>query len=52
MVTIATLCGTKIRYTRHLVHFVGGDLAGGVEEGGDLSGGRFHGVVVRGFESI
>jgi hypothetical protein len=40
-----TLCGTRIRYSRLLVHLVGGDLAGSVEEGGDSSGRRFHGVV-------
>ena len=37
--------GQRIRYTRLLVHLVGGDLAGGVEEGGDSPGRRFHAVV-------
>jgi hypothetical protein len=38
------LCGTRIRYSCLLVHLVGGDLAGSVEEGWDSSGRRFHGV--------
>jgi hypothetical protein len=38
-------CGTRIRYSPLLVHLVGGDLFGGVEEGGDSSGRRFYGVV-------
>jgi hypothetical protein len=45
MVAMATLCGTRIRYSRLHVHLVGYDLAGGIEEGGDSSGLRFHGVV-------
>jgi hypothetical protein len=28
------LCRTRIRYTRLLIHLVGGDHAGGVEKGG------------------
>jgi hypothetical protein len=39
------LRGTRIRYSCLLVHLVGGDLAGSVEEGGNSSGHRFHGVV-------
>jgi hypothetical protein len=35
MVAMAMLCGTRIRYSRLLVHLIGGDLAGRVEEGGD-----------------
>jgi hypothetical protein len=42
---MATLCGTRIRYTRLLIHLVEGDLAGGIKEGGDSAGRRFHGVV-------
>jgi hypothetical protein len=34
MVVTAALHGTRIRYTYLLIHLVGGDLAGGVEEGG------------------
>jgi hypothetical protein len=34
MVAMAMLCRTRIRYTRLVVHLVGGDRAGGVEEGG------------------
>jgi hypothetical protein len=45
MVAMAALCGTRIRYIRLLVHLVGSNLAGGVEEGRDLSGRRFPGVV-------
>jgi hypothetical protein len=37
MLAIITLCGIRIKYTRLLVH-IGGDLAGGVEEDGDLFG--------------
>jgi hypothetical protein len=44
MVAIVALCGIRIRYTRLLVH-IGGDLTGAVEEGGDLFGRCFHGVV-------
>jgi hypothetical protein len=32
-------------YIRRLVHLVGGDLVGDIEEGGDSSGHRFYGVV-------
>jgi hypothetical protein len=39
------VCGTRIRYTRLLVHLISGDLAGGVEEDGDSSDRRFHKVV-------
>jgi hypothetical protein len=45
MVAMTTLCGTIIRYSRLHVHLVGGVLTGGVEEGGDLSSRRSHGVV-------
>ena len=45
MVAMAAPRGSRIRYTRLLVHLVGGDLAGGVEEGGDSSDRRFNGVV-------
>ena len=45
MVAMAVSRGSIIRYTRLLVHLVGGDLAGGVEEGGDSSDRRFNGVV-------
>jgi hypothetical protein len=45
MVVMSTLCGTKVRYTRLLIHLVGGDLTGGVKDGGDSSGSRFTGVV-------
>jgi hypothetical protein len=45
MVAIAMLCGTIIRYSRLLVHLIGGDHAGSVEDGGDLSDRRFHEVV-------
>jgi hypothetical protein len=37
MVAMAALCRTRIRYTRLLFHLIGGDLAGGIEEGGDSS---------------
>jgi hypothetical protein len=40
MVAMTTLCGTRIRYCRLLIHLVGSDLAGSVEEGG-YSSGRF-----------
>jgi hypothetical protein len=33
--------GTRIRYTHLLIHLVGGELAGSVEEGGDSSSRRF-----------
>jgi hypothetical protein len=36
---------TRIRYSHLLVHLIGGDLAGSVEEGEDSSSRRFHGVV-------
>jgi hypothetical protein len=39
------LCQTRIRYIRLLVHLVGGDLVGDIEEGGDSSGRCFYGVV-------
>jgi hypothetical protein len=39
------LSGTGIRYSRLLVHLVGGNLADSVEEGGDSSCRRFYGVV-------
>jgi hypothetical protein len=39
------LCGTRIRYSSLLLHLVGGDLAGGVEEGEDSSDHRLHGGV-------
>jgi hypothetical protein len=42
---MAALCMRRIRYTRILVHLVSGDLAGGIDEGGDSSGHRFSGVV-------
>jgi hypothetical protein len=45
MVSMAVLCGTRIRYSRPLIHPVGDVLAGGIEEGGDSSGRRFYGVV-------
>jgi hypothetical protein len=45
MVAMVALCGTRIRYSRLLIHPVSGVLADGVEEGGDSSGRRFHGVV-------
>ena len=45
MVAMAAPRGSRIRYTRLLVHLVDGDLAGGVEEGGDSSDRCFHGVV-------
>jgi hypothetical protein len=45
MVAMAVLCGTRIRYSCLLIHRVSGDLAGGIEEGGDSSGRRFYGVV-------
>jgi hypothetical protein len=45
MVAMAVLCGTRIRYSHLLIHPVNGILADGVEEGGDSSGRRFHGVV-------
>jgi hypothetical protein len=44
MVALVALCGTRIRYTHLLIHLVGGNLACVIEEGGDLSGSRFHGV--------
>jgi hypothetical protein len=37
MVAMAALCRTRVRYTRLLLHLIGGDLAGGIEEGGDSS---------------
>jgi hypothetical protein len=42
---MAASCETRIRYSHLLVHLVGGNLIGGVEEGEDSSGRRFHGVV-------
>jgi hypothetical protein len=45
MVDMAVLCGTKIRYSRLLVNLVGGELASGVDEGGDSSGHHCHGMV-------
>jgi hypothetical protein len=36
-VAMAALCRTRIRYTHLLAHLVGGDMASGVEEGGDSS---------------
>jgi hypothetical protein len=45
MVAMTMLCGTRIRYSRILVHPIGDVLAGGVEEGGVSSGRHFHGVV-------
>jgi hypothetical protein len=45
MVAITTLCGTRIRYTRLLLHLIDGALPGGVEEGEDSSVQCFHGVV-------
>jgi hypothetical protein len=45
MVAIATLCVTRIRYSRLLIHLVDGDIAGGVEEGRDSSSRCFPGVV-------
>jgi hypothetical protein len=45
MVAMAALCGTRIRYSRLLVHLVDGDLAGGIEEGRDSSGRHFHEVM-------
>jgi hypothetical protein len=44
MVAMSVLCGTRISYTCFLIHLVGGDLAGGIEEGGDSFGRRFHRV--------
>jgi hypothetical protein len=38
MVAMTTLCVTRIRYFHLLVHLVGSDLAGSVEEGGYSSG--------------
>jgi hypothetical protein len=45
MVAMAALCTTTITHCRLLIHLVGGDLIGGVEEAGDSSGRRFHEVV-------
>jgi hypothetical protein len=45
MVVMVALRGTKIRYTRLLIHLVVDDLASGVEEGGDSAGRSGHGVV-------
>ena len=45
MVAMVAPRGSRIRYTRLLVHLVGGDLAGGVEKDGDSSDRCFHGVV-------
>jgi hypothetical protein len=36
---------SRIKYSRLLSHTVGGDLVGGVEEGEDSSGRRFHELV-------
>jgi hypothetical protein len=38
MVAMMVMCETRIRYTHLLVQLIGGDLVGGVEEGGDFSG--------------
>ena len=45
MVAMAALHGTRIRYSRLLVHLVDGDFAGGVEDGEKLFGRYSHGVV-------
>jgi hypothetical protein len=45
MVAMAALCGTRIRYSRLLVHLVSDDLVGGDEEGEKSSGHRSHRVV-------
>jgi hypothetical protein len=42
---MAAMCLIRIRYTRLLVHLVGGDLAGGTKEGRKSSGRFSHGVV-------
>jgi hypothetical protein len=36
MVAMVVLYGTRIRYTRLLVHLISGDLASDVEEGREL----------------
>jgi hypothetical protein len=45
MVAMVELRGTRIRYFCLLVHLVGDDLAGSIEEGRDSSGRLFHGVM-------
>jgi hypothetical protein len=45
MVAMVALCGTRISNTCLLVHIVGGNLAGGVEEVGNSSSRRFSRVV-------
>jgi hypothetical protein len=45
MVPIMALYGTRIRYSRLLVHLVSCVITDGVEEGRDSSGCRFYGVV-------
>jgi hypothetical protein len=45
MMAMTALCGTRIRYTRLLVLLIGNNLVDGVEEDGDSSGRRFHGVM-------
>jgi hypothetical protein len=44
MVAMAALCGTRIRYTRLIVHLVGNNLVAGVENMDSFSR-HFHGVV-------
>jgi hypothetical protein len=39
---MAAPCETRIRYSSLLVHLIGGNLAGGIEEGEDSSSRRFH----------
>jgi hypothetical protein len=38
---MVVMCGTRIRYIRHLVYLIGSDLVGGIEESGHSSGHRF-----------
>ena len=45
MVAMVALRGTRIRYSRLLVHLVDGDFAGGVEDGEKSSGRCSRGVV-------
>jgi hypothetical protein len=45
MVGVAVLCGIRIRYTRLPAHLIGGNLAVGIEEGGESSDRCSHRVV-------
>jgi hypothetical protein len=36
MVVVIVLCGTRIKCSHVLIHLAGGDLVGGIEEGGEL----------------